>query len=184
MTAQPLPGDILLFGSDGSFADHLIEIGEMLEHPRIAGPYFVHVGLMLGVSHFAEQTQTAHEAELSDIPASRALYLKRLPLTSGQRDMVPFACAKLYGYRYDLMLDAFLGLRYLWHGIADGVRALTYDYVRLPDIHVGFEADHRLNCTSFDCTALRGAGYKGFRRRFYSPEGLAVDLPGPLWRIR
>ena len=191
MNSQPMAGDVLCFSPDphdkswfGYALDTSVILGEMLEHPGIKQPLFFHVGIMLDAENFAQENGICHQSTLSSLPASQALWLKRLPLTPGQREAVPAAARALYGTRYDAMLDVYLGLRYLWHGASYALQQASGGLIRIPAIHIGEEEAHRLICTTFDTTVLRNVGYKGLRKRFYSPEGLAIDLPGPLWRLQ
>ncbi len=191
MNSQAMAGDVLCFVPDphdkswfGYALDASVILGEMLEHPGIKQPLFFHVGIILDSENFAQENGICHQSALSSLPATQQLWLKRLPLTPDQREAVPDAARALYGIRYDLPLDFYLGARYLWHGMASALHEATFGLVQLPAIHVGEEEHHRLICTTFDTTVLRNVGYKGLRKRFYSPEGLAIDLPGPLWRLQ
>ena len=186
-----MTGDILLFQLDkldksklGYLEDLAVTWGERLQHPKAPSPLFYHTGIMLSSDTFAEENGISHEAALADLPNSQPLWIKRLPLTYDQRLTVPEAAQALYGERYDLRLDFYLGTRYLWHGIASALHEASFGLIQLPALHIGEEEHHRLICTTFDTTILRNVGYKGLRKRFYSPEGLAIDLPGPLWRIQ
>ena len=186
-------GDLLFFAPGdkekswfGYALDTAVIIGERLEHPgaRKGTPFFYHCGIMLSSETFAQENGISGEAALSDLPPSTELWLKRLPLTYDQRLDIPEAARTLYGYHYDFRLDMYLGLRYLWHGASYALQQASGGLIRIPAIHVGEEEAHRLICTTFDTTVLRNVGYKGLRKRFYSPEGLAIDLPGPLWRLQ
>lgn len=188
-----LPGDILCFAPDkqskswfGYALDTTVVIGERLEHPSLSPntPLFYHVGMMLGTERFAEENGICHESTLSSLPSTQELWIKRLDLTYQQRLNIPEAAQTLYGTRYDLPLDFYLGARYIWHGMASALNEVSCGLIQLPAIHIGEEEHHRLICTTFDATVLRNVGYKGLRKRFYSPEGLAIDLPGPLWRLQ
>lgn len=181
-----LPGDILLFGPDKRSRSYLTEeaivFGESLEYPGLNLPFFCHVGIALSADTFAEEDGTAHEAKLADISATQPVYAKRLALTDSQRAGIPAAAAALYGTRYDLPLDFYLGARYLWHGIASAMHVATFDLVQLPALHIGEEQHHRLICSTFDKAVLAAVGYR-ISKRFPSPEYYAL-LPGPLWRLQ
>ncbi len=138
MNAQPMAGDILCFVPDphdktwfGYALDTSVILGEMLEHPGIKQPLFYHVGIMLDAENFAQENGICHQSTLSSLPASQALWLKRLPLTPDQREAVPAAARALYGTRYDVMLDAYLGLRYLWHGATYALQRASGGLIRI-----------------------------------------------------
>lgn len=181
-----LPGDILLFEPDKRSRSYLSEeaivFGESLEYPGLDLPFFCHVGIALSADTFAEEDGTAHKAKLADISATQPVYAKRLALTDSQRSGIPAAAAALYGTRYDMPLDFYLGVRYLWHGCAYGLCKATGGLVRIPDLHIGEEEHHRLICSTFDKAVLADVGYR-IPRRFPSPEYYAL-LPGPLWRLQ
>ena len=193
MNSHAMSGDLLFFAPGdkekswyGYALDEAVIIGEMLEHPNThrGTPFFYHCGIMLSSTTFAQENGVAAEAALSDLSPSTHLWLKRLPLTYDQRLDIPEAARAIYGERYDFMLDVYLGARYLWHGASYALQQATGGLINVPAIHIGEEEVHRFNCSSYDATVLRNVGYKGLRKRFYSPEGLAIDLPGPLWRIQ
>ncbi|MCY0869151.1 MAG: hypothetical protein OWT27_00985, partial [Firmicutes bacterium] len=117
-----LPGDVLLFTRQSDapplleLGEEAIRIGETLDHPGLRLPYFVHVGIVLSDTMYAEEDGTAHEAPIAGCTRDRQVYVKQLALTADQRERIPAAAQALYGERYDYALDVYLGIRYLWKG--------------------------------------------------------------------
>lgn len=187
-------GDVLLFAPDYrhslllSVEDALVVAGEYLEHPGERIPYFSHVGIMVTDLAFAQQVGTARESTLASVDKRRGIYVKSLALTEGERFQVQKQARKLYGSRYDFGLDVYLGLRYLWHGLALATRGILG--VSLPDWDPGRRTAGEYNCSAYVKRVLKKALVPARYRelgldklpRYPSPEDFAV-VPGALWRL-
>jgi len=176
-TNRLLPGDLLLFTTQHDAGwridteEALIAFGERLQHRRAPGPTFIHVGIALSETIYAQEDGTAHASQVGLIPPSRGVMVKRLDLTDEQRARIPNAARSMFGERYDTMLDVYLGLRYLATGIRREVTTLTGGLITLPPLTIGHESHDRLICSTYVAKTLRKAGYRGIKKRSRRQRG-------------
>ncbi|MCY0892679.1 MAG: hypothetical protein OWR52_04110 [Acidibacillus sp.] len=179
----PCMGDLLLFAADyhngilDSAEDALVDVGERIEHPR-ANRSFVHIGIVISDTQYAQEDGTAHISLLSNILPTQRVYVKRLALTEEQRFRVPMAAKQYLGEKYDWGLDVSLGVRYLSNGIFRGIEDITHGFIRLPQSHFAYASHDSLICSTFVRKVLVEAHYP-VKKRYPSPEYFAL-LPGDM----